>query len=81
MKLILSPVSAIGIDSSEELRDLSLEIPDMLANFRKHLGEWKGDVEMKPRDEPWEQDSTEIVFLGTGAAIPSKYRNGRRKKY
>jgi hypothetical protein len=84
MKLILSPAQSIGIDSTDQLTDPSqTDINEAVQVFQKYLDKMQKQDEVvssaynnAQEIAQWEKEKSDIVFLGTGAAIPSKYRNG-----
>jgi ribonuclease Z len=83
MKFHLCPLSAIGLDVSELLSDFneqeilqSLQADEQLKNTIKQQQSLIIEAENNPNDEKLIQPQPTIVFLGTGAAMPSKYRNG-----
>jgi len=82
MKFHLCPLSAIGLDVSELLSDFneqeilqSLQADEQLKNTIKQQQSLIIEAENNPNDEKLIQPQPTIVFLGTGAAMPSKYRN------
>jgi ribonuclease Z len=77
MKFHLLPVAKMGVDSSVQLasvdikaqQQLAFEIPQLQASIEQ-LRQMRPSLVNRQTT-----DDGEIVFLGTGSALPSKYRN------
>lgn len=77
-KFLVSPPNQSGFDRSEELSSLQLdegELQKQIVDLQKQMSQLSLHLEQiqKPpisQNNPWK-----LYLLGTGAAIPSKYRN------
>lgn len=90
MKLILGPSEMWTIDHSEEIPDIdpkqvdqkiALELPEF-KTVVEEFKSWsqnettKSEFQVTADNNSVDGQSVEVTFLGTGAALPSKYRNG-----
>eukprot|EP01114_Cavostelium_apophysatum_P023195 TRINITY_DN8664_c0_g1_i2.p1 TRINITY_DN8664_c0_g1~~TRINITY_DN8664_c0_g1_i2.p1 ORF type:complete len:762 (-),score=109.98 TRINITY_DN8664_c0_g1_i2:17-2302(-) len=76
-KLVLSPINAIGVDRTDE-KTLVYSKEETVKLLTENQGLFKLWTEHQSRSVVGDQNPPklwEIVFLGTGAALPSKYRN------
>jgi hypothetical protein len=86
MKLHLAPVSAQGIDTSDSIAPIDVtalqqEIADIQQAFLQATPSSSSTQPITPPPTqpvtvPSSEGEDEVVFLGTGSAVPSKYRNG-----
>lgn len=81
MKLSVSPKQEI--DRSEEIKQVDTEmvkqelqkLEEFQSEFRKIEPQLR-QLEAELKSEKTSSSDPEVLFLGTGAALPSKYRNG-----
>lgn len=73
--MITSPPNQIGIDSSEELQPINTEKLEKEFEQNLELRNELGKVGTISNPEG-KHNQIQLDFFGTGAAIPSKYRNG-----
>lgn len=88
LKFHLSPIASVGLDSSELSKPLDLN--EVMAPFQesvhpvfaanrkeltKHWFDHQTRLVSRPVVESHQANPFYVVFLGTGAALPSKYRN------
>jgi hypothetical protein len=88
MKLIIGPIHSIGFDNSETLSNHYFTTFHDLnqTNIRRELSKLPNfEVELQQFQKVLSQETEtplknnydfEVSFLGTGSALPSKYRNG-----
>lgn len=79
MRFGLAPANMVGIDRSMIIPDLKDEDVETLFNAKTELvsglDQVHAAVSALPARPPLSQDPVDILFLGTGSATPSKYRN------
>lgn len=79
MRFGLAPHNMVGIDRSMQVPDLTMQEVETTFNAKTELVAGlpavHAAVSALPARPPLSQDPVDILFLGTGSATPSKYRN------